>query len=260
MSTRTRTLLVVAAVLAVAAVGVVVWWTSGDAPAEVDLDAALVASASPTPTGTAPTTATPTTGPVESPTATATGQAVTWTVTPDVVDYDFEASQGTFVGFRIDEVLVNQGDTVAVARTPDVTGSLTQHGTAITEASFTADLTSLESDRSQRERAIQSSLGTAANPEATFVATEPIELPSLPPVGEAFDAEARGDLTINGVTNEVTVPLRAALVEDDQLVVSSSFPVTLADYDIDAPSARIVASVADIATVEAQLYLVPEQG
>lgn len=61
---------------------------------------------------------------------------------------------------------------------------------------------------------------------------------------------------MNGTTQEVTIPLEAVW-SDGVITVTGSLDVALADYGVTAPSAPIVVSVADTATVELQLYLTP---
>lgn len=274
MSRLSKSLLAVAVVVG-GVVAFLAWWTSGAAPGQVDIDDAMAAMRAPRATGTstvadepffggastapaaaadrAPSTrsAAPRTVPASTP------AAREWTVSSDVVDYDFEASRGTFVGFRIEEELTGQGVATALGRTPAITGNLVQRGQVVSTAEFTADLTRIRSDRAQREDAIQRALGTDDHPNATFVLDAPIELATLPPLGEAIPTLATGRLTVNGVTRQVTVPLRAALVDSDSLVVSASFEVRPARHDVEVPHAPLVASVADVATVEVQLYLVP---
>lgn len=235
----------------------ITWWFSASAPAEVDIATALEDAATPTEGVTATAEATPTDATVPTATSTATPAGQDWTVSTEVVAYDFDAPAGTFAGFRIDEELSSVGATTAVARSPEVSGSLTVRDKVITEADFTADLTALVSDRRQRNGAIQRALNTTTHPDATFTLTKPVELDAVPPVGEAISAQATGDFTVNGVTNSLTIPLQAALVTESQLVVTSSFDVTLADYEITAPSAPAVVSVSNSATVELQLYFVP---
>ena len=83
-----------------------------------------------------------------------------------------------------------------------------------------------------------------------------IELDALPTADDPVNATATGELTINGVTNTVDVPLQIAMT-DGVAVVTGTFDVTLADYGVQAPSAPIVLSVADTGAVELQLFLTP---
>ncbi len=81
-------------------------------------------------------------------------------------------------------------------------------------------------------------------PDARFVLTSPITLPSAPKVGAVESADAKGKLTLHGVTRSVTIPIKArwngALID-----VNGSVPIHLADYSITAPSRPIVSVTGD---------------
>ena len=70
-----------------------------------------------------------------------------------------------------------------------------------------------------------------------------------------MSATAIGDLTINGVTRTVEIPLEAQVTGDSILIVGLA-DVVFADYEIETPSAPVVLSVADEGTIELQLWLV----
>ncbi len=179
----------------------------------------------------------------------------TWNVDTSIREFSFEDSTGTFVGFRIAEELSNIGATEAVGRIPAVTGQLVVEGAAITAASFEADATTLTTDDGRRDDKARGALGVSENPTLSFVLTSPIELGSEPVVDDTYTATATGDLTINGVTNSVEVAIQAVLDISGVLVVTGTFDVQLPDYDVEAPSATIVLSVSETATVEFQLLL-----
>lgn len=267
-----KTAYIVAAVVAVGLLAFALWWFTRPAADTVDIDNALGAtsaeSATPTETeeptssettDTADASSSPATGSEQPATGEATGEAGstsgTWTVTTEAVPYDFDTAEGTFVGFRVDEELSSVGATEAVGRTPAVSGELTLDDTTLSDASFTADLTQITSDRSQREGAIQRALNTGEHPEATFELTEPADLGEIPPAGEAVQVDVTGELTVNGTTVSDTFPLEGGLTQDGNLVVIGSFELPLSDVGVDAPSAPIVVSVSDTATVEFQVYL-----
>ncbi len=267
-----RTTLIVVGVLAVAAVAAAIWYFTQPEAATVDIGNALAGTSETPDADTTDTPAAATTEPANEPSTAATddasaapttsgsedgaAQGQVWAVSTDVVPYDFEAAEGTFVGFRIDEELSSVGSSTAVARTPAVEGELTLDDTMLTDASFTADLTKMTSDRSQRNGAIQRALDTSSNPEATFELTEPVDIGEIPPVGESVAVDATGDLTVAGTTVSTTIPIEAGLRAEDELVVTGSLEdVALADFGIEAPSAPIVVSVSDAATVEFQLFL-----
>jgi polyisoprenoid-binding protein YceI len=182
----------------------------------------------------------------------------TYRVDRDAVAYDFDAGTGSFVGFRIDEELSTVGATTAVGRTPEVDGTVVLDGTELVEASVTAGLTALRTDIAQRDNRVQGALDTATHPTATFELTEPVDLGTIPPVGEPVSVTASGEFTLHGITRPVTVALDAVVLSGvSALLVTGSFDVELADHGIVAPSAPIVVSVADTGTVELQLYLAP---
>jgi polyisoprenoid-binding protein YceI len=168
-----------------------------------------------------------------------------WTVTP--------VEGQTFIGYRINEVLNTIGDFTVVGRTAGVTGSLEAAGTTITAVSVVGDMTSITTDNSGRDNAMKSqALETDLFPEATFELVDPIELGSIPPEGTSVSAVAVGDLTIHGVTQRVEFPLDAQ-IQSGSIVAAGQLEVQLADFGINAPSARIVASVEDVAILELSL-------
>lgn len=182
-----------------------------------------------------------------------------WIVDPDLVDFDFDAGTGSFLGFRIDEELSTVGATTAVGRTPEVEGRLLLVDGVLDTASVTGDLTALTTDISQRDRRAQQAMNTGTFPTSTFELTEPVDLGSVPAVGETLQIEATGELTLNGVTREMPATIEAVLLDAERLLVTGDFEVVLSDFDLVAPSAPIVVRVADSATIEFQLYLSPAQ-
>lgn len=249
-------------VLVAAGAAAAIWYLSRSAPSEVDLGAAAEAARDRTDgTGTSSegsgsgTESSGSTGEgdgtSENPGDSADG---TWQVDTSVGTFSVADTSGTFVGFRIAEELTGIGATTAIGRTPDVEGSFTIDGATLSDATFEANLHTIVSNDSRRDPRIREALGTSSNPTATFVLTEPVDLGEPPVQGEPISIDATGELTVAGVTHEVTVPLEAVW-EGDVVVVTGSFDVELPDYGLRAPSAAIVLSVADTATIELQLYL-----
>ena len=216
-----------------------------DAPPPATLEDAVAAVSGETTTtsgdGATETTAAPSTT-VVSP----IGLDGAWTIDPAL----------SFVGYRIDEELASIGATTAVGRTSDIDARLTFEGSSVTELSVSVDMTTLQSDRSQRDNAMGSrGLQTSSFPSATFVLTAPIELGSAPADGEAINATATGDLTLHGVTRPISLDLEGSLVEGTMVVVGSTV-VTLADYDIEKPTGFSVVGIADTGLLELQLAFV----
>ena len=236
---RWRIPLIVAAVVVVAAAGGLYLFFSGDAPPEVDLEA----------TAEAVTQA--------SSTTVAAGGDIDgeWSVDTTVGDFTVtEATTATFVGFRVDEELSGIGATTAVGRTPNVSGSISIDGTVVNSVEVTADMTAIVSDRPRRDGPIQRALNTATNPSATFVLADPIDLGAGALAGELIATTAQGELTVNGITNEVSIDIEAQLV-GDSILITGTTNVVFSDFDVTAPTAPVVLSVEDNGIIELQLWM-----
>ena len=180
----------------------------------------------------------------------------TWTIDPTIGTFDYDAGDfsGSWVGYRAQEELVGIGGTEAVGRTPAVTGSITLAGTQITAADLTADLTTLRSDQSMRDGQLSmQGVQTGQFPTATFVLTQPIELGAHPGRGHAHHGRRVGDLTIHGVTKNVTIPLNAVW-QGDIIGASGSITFPWEDFGMDRPSSMRVVSLADTVTMELQVF------
>jgi polyisoprenoid-binding protein YceI len=147
----------------------------------------------------------------------------------------WNVGSGSTVGYRLNEVLFGQNDTAA-GRTTSVTGKMTITGTTAEKADFSVDMTTVTSDRSQRDRQFQGRImETSQFPTATFKLTKPIALGKEPADGEKISVPATGDLMLHGVTNSVTTTLQARRT-GNTIEVSGSIPVVFADYQISNPS------------------------
>jgi polyisoprenoid-binding protein YceI len=242
---------IVVALLAGGALGFTYLFLRPEAPAAVGLS-----SASPTAAGSANASASASVGASATPasgSSAASGLDGTWTVDPAIGSFsDFSSS---FVGYRVDEELANIGAATAVGRTPDVSGSLNLAGTSITAVDISADLSTLQSDKSQRDGQLKrQALETDQFPTATFSLTQPIDLGAVPADGQVIRAAATGDLTIHGVTKSVEIPVEARL-SGDVVTVTGSIDILFADYGISRPNSFAVLSIADHGTMEFQLQL-----
>jgi polyisoprenoid-binding protein YceI len=183
----------------------------------------------------------------------AAGITGTWRVDPSIGSPADGA--GSFVGYRVREVLATIGAAEAVGRTPDVTGTVTIDGTTITTAELTADLTTLRSDESNRDRQLsRQAIETSRFPTATFKLAGPIALGAIPAEGQIVDVTATGDLTLHGVTRSVDIALQARL-QAGVITVAGSLPILFSDFGIQRPQAGAVLSVEDQGTMELQLHL-----
>jgi polyisoprenoid-binding protein YceI len=167
----------------------------------------------------------------------------------------WHVGSGSEAGYRVEEVLFGQS-TTAVGRTKDVTGSMTIAGTTVTTASFTVDMTTITSDKSQRDDQFQGPImDTAQFPHATFQLTTPIALGTAPAEGKTVTVNATGKLTLHGQTKTITTPLQAKR-SGNTIEVVVSIPVKFSDYGIANPSQAFV-TTKDHGTVEALLVFTP---
>lgn len=170
--------------------------------------------------------------------------AGTWTV-----------SDGSFAGYRLDEVL--QGEDVTVTgRTEDVTGSVTVADGAITAADVEVQMATVATDEGNRDAYFRdNALEVEQFPTATFVLTDPA------PIEEGATSVAlTGELTVHGVTQPATVDAEVAgdATTGDPVQVVGSVPITFADFDVEAPDLGFV-TVEDEGSIEFSLQLAPGQ-
>jgi polyisoprenoid-binding protein YceI len=163
----------------------------------------------------------------------------------------------SFVGYRVQEQFVGAlVESTATGRTSDVEGSLivSNGGLTVDDVRVTADLTTLTSDREQRDNRIRT-LGLESDmfPEATFVLTRPMETDTVPKRGETVNATAVGDFTLHGVTRRVRIPVEGRW-DGSSIQVVGTLPIVFADYDMDAPNVGGFVSVRDEGEMEFQLF------
>lgn len=167
----------------------------------------------------------------------------------------WKISTGSIVRYRVKETLFGQSAT-AVGSTSTVTGSLTIAGTQLTKADFTVDMTTVKSDRSQRDDQFQGRImDTSDFPTGTFTLTSPISLAPVAKDGVEADHTAKGKLMLHGKTNDVTLTLQTKRT-GNVIVVVGSTPITFSDYDIGNPSGG-PASVGNSGTLEFALQFQP---
>ncbi|HEY2665358.1 MAG TPA: YceI family protein [Actinomycetota bacterium] len=215
-------------VLVVAAVGgpyVYIHFVEGKAPAPLSVNTSTSPASSTSPSAT-------------SSSASSTSLDGTWSV-----------GSGSVVGYRVHETLLGQSNT-ATGRTSSVTGSLTVAGDTVTAGSFSADLTSVASDKSQRDHQFQGRImNTATYPTATFKLTQPIALGSEPADGVTVTRQATGDLTLHGVTKSITFAVSVKRT-GSTIAASGSVPIVFADYNIANPSFAGTVTTDDHGTLE----------
>ncbi|MEY2974351.1 MAG: hypothetical protein RIR49_771 [Actinomycetota bacterium] len=254
MTSPLRRRLTVAGVALVALVALAyggVWFYAtviNDAPDALDtddLDAALAAT-----TSTAPVDDTVSAAPVNADdgyadsyavdvatTTTAAGPATSTTAPGEsaAAEGGWVTTDGSLVGYRVAEVLFGV-DTEGVGRTEEVTGSMTLDGTVLTAVGFTVDVATMASDDGRRDNQFRGRImSTDEFPTATFTLTGPVDLGVEAVEGATVSTEIVGDLTLRGVTRQVTATVEAR-VDDGRIGVVGSIPVVFTDFDIVDPS------------------------
>jgi polyisoprenoid-binding protein YceI len=182
------------------------------------------------------------------PTTTAKSSSVSTRTVP--LDGTWHASKESTVGYRVVEDFVGGlTNAEAVGRTHDVTGTLTISGSTVTGSDFTADMTTVKSDRSQRDGQFQGRImDTAQFPTASFQFSGPLQLGAVPAVGQTITQHASGKLTLHGTTRDVSFDVKAR-DDGNTISVQGEIPITFADYGIPNPSNPVV-STRDHGTLE----------
>ena len=243
---RSRLLVAAAALILVVGVGAYVAYDqvlSGDSVAPLALPTSAPASPS-----AAAAASDDSGGAATSPAGGDGDVAGTWTVT-----------DGSLAGYRVRERLASlSAESDAVGRTSDVTGSITIERTArsstLTGGTLTVDTTTIASDESRRDSRLRSEgLQTDSFPTASFAITQPVEIPAAALAGTATDVTLVGDLTLHGVTKNVSIPAQARLA-NGTIQVAGSITFALADFDIAAPNiGGFIISIADEGALEFQV-------
>ena len=168
-------------------------------------------------------------------TTTTASDGATGTSTASGVEGAWVISDGSEVGYRVDES-INGFDTTANGRTTEVAGEITIEGARVTAGEFSVDMTTFSSDEGRRDSAFNGRIMQVSTfRTATIVLTELIEFGEVPEDGTTITATATGDLTLHGVTKSVTF-LVDATFQAGRIGVLGQIPVVFADYNISNPS------------------------
>jgi polyisoprenoid-binding protein YceI len=104
----------------------------------------------------------------------------------------------------------------------------------------------LSTDNDFRNRAIQSAiLQTGQYEFITFTPTEINGLPEAVSVGDSFDVQVAGDLTIRDITVPVTFDVAITVQSDTSLEGSASTVIERGDFNLTIPSVPQVANVSE---------------
>ena len=170
----------------------------------------------------------------------------------DGIEGTWTVADGSIVGYRIDETLFGQ-NAEAVGRSEGVTGDVTIEGTTVTDGDLRGGHGHLRERRVPARRAVR-----GPHHGGRRVPDRHLRAHRADRAGRGAGRRrgrspptATGDLTLHGVTREVTIDLVARL-DGSTFAVDGSTTVTFSDYDIDDPSGG-PASVGDDGELEVLL-------
>ncbi len=259
ISRRVTFLLVVIAFGAGAAAGVLglLWATGGSADPSRDTRAAAPTLALAEPT------AAPTAAPEAAETTEAAPEAAE--TTDAAAGQPADAAQRAIyritedeseARFKIDETLLGERVTV-VGTTTRVAGDLIVDfaSPAQSEVGVIAiNARTLRTDQDLRDRAIRSQILQSARDEYEFIIFEPTAYTGLPAgpaqVGDTFDFQVTGGLTIRDVTRDVTFDVQVTVVAADRLNGTASATIAYSDFGITIRTPPSVSDVGDTVTLE----------
>ena len=143
------------------------------------------------------------------------------------------------VGYRINErIALKTFETVG--RSSEVTGSLKILDSQITQTTFEVDMKTFQSDSGGRDAQFNGRImGTEKYPTATFVLTKPITLNDKPRNGLTVNNTATGNLTLRGITKEVTLSLSSTL-QNSVITVIGQIQIQFDEWKIPNPSVPLV--------------------
>jgi polyisoprenoid-binding protein YceI len=210
--------------------------TQATAPAAT---AALTATAAPAATAAMTTTAVLTATTPSTSGSSAGADVLYLTLQPD----------GTQAGYKAHEQLASKNlPSDAIGTTSNVTGTLAvrKDGTILADKSqFVLDMATLKSDSSMRDGYIRGSvLQTSKYPRAIFVPSAAQGLPSPLPSSGDVTFKLSGNLTVHGVTKQVTWDAQGKISGND-LTGTATTAVTFEDFGMSPPRTMMVLSVED---------------
>lgn len=173
----------------------------------------------------------------------------------------YTLSEGSQARFYINEVLFGNDKTVEGV-TPDVTGDIQfdlANPSTATVGTITINARTLTTDDNRRNGQIQNRILEASKDEFQYITFEPTSITGLPEsaaVGDTFNVQMTGNLTIRGVTLEKTFDVAVTVASETELTGLGTTTITHQEYELSIPSVPIVASVEDDVRLEIEFSAV----
>lgn len=227
--------------------------TTAEPVAAVATDTAVVAAtATPALIATTVSTDTAATSPEAATASTTTSDATTASVQLFTIDQ----SQST-ARFTLNEELLGSPKTV-VGATNLVSGAITIDPTDITKSTISPiqiDARGIATDSERRDGAIRRFVLGSNSDENRYIVFTPTAITGFPTavaVGDTFELQVTGDLTISGVTKAETFVTSVTVTSETQITGLATVQVLRSDYNLTIPSVPSVANVTDEVLLELQ--------
>jgi polyisoprenoid-binding protein YceI len=167
----------------------------------------------------------------------------------------YTLSEGSEIRFFINEVLLGNNKTVEGV-TSDVTGEIRfdlANPSTATVGTITINARELKTDDNRRNGQIQNRILESAKDEFQYITFEPTTITGLPEtaaVGDTFNVQMTGNLTIHGMALEKTFDVAVTVASETELTGLGSTTITHQEYELSIPRVPLVASVEDEVKLE----------
>jgi len=176
--------------------------------------------------------------------------AVTYTV----------ASEESQASYSVEEELAGKGDVTAVGTTKSIIGEivLDADGNPLAGSRIDIDMRTLQTDETRRDNYLRTnSLESDTYPLATFILTGIENWEGSLADGDSVTFDMVGNLTVHGVTREVSWESTATLA-DEVLTGTATVEVEMGDFDIETPSVGFLLGIDE--TVKLDLAITANVG
>jgi len=167
----------------------------------------------------------------------------------------YTLTEGSEARFTIEEVLFGNDKTV-IGVTSDVTGEISfdlSDPASASVGTITVNARDFVTDSDRRNGAIRRFVLNSNDDAFQYIRFEPTSITGLPEsasLGDSFDLEITGDLTIKETTLEVVFVTNLSIVSETELQGLGTTTVEYKDFGLSIPDVPAVASVEDSVILE----------
>jgi polyisoprenoid-binding protein YceI len=186
--------------------------------------------------------------------------AVPATESDSLTIYEIDASRSE-ARFTIEEVL-RGSDTTVVGVSSNLAGEIAVNMSDLTDAQIgeiVINARDFATDNNFRNRAIANEILLTNSYEfITFAPKELVGLPNSVTIGETYDFQISGDLTIIGEMREVTFDATVSPISETELQGVASTTILYSDFGITIPLSQAVSAVNDDVLLEIDFVAVAQ--